>query len=78
MSGNQDAWVVRDAGGLGRALAHGRRTKGYTQAELADLAGINRQYLSDLERGQVTEQTERLLRLLRRLGLELTITPRDD
>lgn len=47
------------------------------QAELAELAGIHRSYLSDLERGRATQQTERLFRVLRRLGLEVVVRPRE-
>lgn len=76
MPANADTWTVRDSAGLGRAISQIRRRQGLTQADLADMAGINRQYVSEIERGRTTEQTERLLVLLRRLGMELTLTPK--
>ncbi len=79
MSGKQDAagsgqtWVVRDPEVLGEVIRAGRDARGLTQAELADAAGLHRSYLSNLERGVATDQTERLFRVLRRLGLEVRI-----
>ena len=71
------SWPARDAASLGRVIANARRKSSLSQADLADAAGITRQYLSQLENGHSTEHTERLLRVLRRLGLELTVTEGD-
>lgn len=81
MSGSTDSserseWLVRGPTDLGAAIAHYRGEAGMTQADLALHAAMHRSYLSDLERGKATEQTERVLRVLRRLGLELVIRPR--
>lgn len=73
---DQDEWVVYDPVSLGRALAHYRAQAGLTQDQLAGLAGLHRPYLSGLEGGKKTEQTERLFRLLRRLDLEVVVRPR--
>lgn len=72
----RDEWVIRHPADLGRAMRHFRDRGGVTQAELADQVGIHRSYLSDLERGRSTEQTERAFRVLRRLGLEIVVRPR--
>lgn len=72
-----DEWVVRDPADLGRAIRHHRDEQHLLQQELAEQAGIHRSYLSDLERGKATAQTERLFRVLRRLGLEVTVRARD-
>ncbi|MGH9212140.1 MAG: helix-turn-helix domain-containing protein [Acidimicrobiales bacterium] len=58
---------------VGAAIRHYRHQVGLTQAELAERAGLNRTYLSDLERGKETEQVKRVLRLLRHMGLRMTI-----
>lgn len=58
---------------LGMAIRHIRHETGMSQAELANRCGIHASYLSELERGNVTEQTERILRILRRLGATLHI-----
>lgn len=78
MSGSADSseWLVRGPTDLGAAIAHYRGEAGMTQGDLARQAAIHRSYLSDLERGKATEQTERVLRVLRRLGLELVIRSR--
>jgi transcriptional regulator with XRE-family HTH domain len=49
--------------------------QGLDQQGLADAAGLHRSYLSDIERGKSTEQTDRLFRVLRRLGLEVVVRP---
>jgi HTH-type transcriptional regulator/antitoxin HipB len=71
-----ERWVVSDPEALGRAIRSFRDAQELTQAELAAQAGLHRSYLSDLERGRATEQTQRLFRVLRRLGLELEVRPR--
>jgi transcriptional regulator with XRE-family HTH domain len=68
-------WTVRDPQSLGRAIRHFRDLQGLDQQQLADSAGLNRTYLSDLEQGKSTEQTTRLFRVLRRLGLEVVVRP---
>ena len=69
------SWTVRDPQGLGRAIRHFRNLQGLDQRQLADAAGLNRTYLSDLEQGKATEQSTRLFRVLRRLGLEVVVRP---
>jgi len=73
---NADEWVVRDAKSLGAAIGANRRSKGLTQAELAESAALHRSYLSNLEQGKATEQTDRLFRVIRRLGLEVVVRKR--
>jgi transcriptional regulator with XRE-family HTH domain len=58
---------------LGQAVRHYRQKAGLTQAELAEHAGLNRTYLSALEQGHETEQLKRLLRVLRQLGVRMTL-----
>src|SRR5689334_10544405 len=78
MPGNHDPrdWVVRDPTALGHAIRHHRTSQGLGQEQLASAAGIHRSYLSDLEQGKATEQTARIFRVLRRLGLEIVVRPR--
>ena len=72
----RDEWVVFDPASLGAALRHFRQRAGLTQAALADKAGLHRPYLSHLEQGRSTAQTDRLFRVLRRLDLELVLRRR--
>jgi HTH-type transcriptional regulator/antitoxin HipB len=62
---------------LGAAIRHYRTEAGLTQAELAEMAGLHRTYLSDLERGKETEQLKRIFRLLRQLGVRMTLDKAD-
>ncbi|HEY8303893.1 MAG TPA: helix-turn-helix transcriptional regulator [Solirubrobacteraceae bacterium] len=58
---------------LGHAIRHYREQAGLTQAELAEQVGIDRSYLSRLEKGDGTEQLRRVIVLLRRLGVRATL-----
>ena len=63
---------------LAAAVREFRTLKGLSQVQLAALAGVNRQYVSDLERGHVVKQVDYLLRLLEHLGVEVTLTAEDE
>jgi HTH-type transcriptional regulator/antitoxin HipB len=62
---------------LGDAIRHYRLEASLTQAELAERVGVQRSYLSELESGKETEQVRRLFRILRELGLRITIDKAD-
>ena len=68
---------IYTAASLGAAIKHYRDEAGLSQAELAARSGLNRTYLSDLERGKETEQLRRLLRVLRQLGVRMTLQKAD-
>jgi HTH-type transcriptional regulator/antitoxin HipB len=61
------------AASVGPAIRRYREEAGLTQAQLAELAGLNRTYLSDLEQGKETEQVRRILRVLKLLGVRATL-----
>lgn len=65
------------AASVGAAIRYYREEVGLTQEELASLAGLNRSYLSELERGRETEQMRRILRLLKLLGVRATLRKAD-
>src|SRR5258707_13492050 len=62
---------------LGAAIRHFRLQSGLSQAELAERTGLNRTYLSDLERGRETEPVRRSLRVLKELGVRMALERRD-
>ena len=62
---------------IGAAIRHYRQQAGLSQAELAERTGLHRSYLSDLERGRETEQVKRILRVLRQLGVRMTLEKAD-
>jgi transcriptional regulator with XRE-family HTH domain len=62
---------------LGQAIRHYRLQAGLTQADLAEMTGLQRSYLSELETGKETKQLQRLLRVLRQLGVRMTLDEAD-
>ncbi|MGH9127510.1 MAG: helix-turn-helix transcriptional regulator [Acidimicrobiales bacterium] len=68
---------IYSAASLGDAIRHYRTEAGLTQARLAEAIGLQRSYLSELERGKETEQLRRILRLLRHLGVRMTLDKAD-
>jgi HTH-type transcriptional regulator / antitoxin HipB len=67
-------WTIRAPEDFGRTIADLRALRGLTQEELARQAGVSRNYLAQLERGLTVALLDRVLRLLRRLGAEVTVT----
>lgn len=57
---------------LGAAIRHFRREAGLTQAELAERTGLHRSYLSELEQGHHARQVERILAVLKAVGVRLS------
>ncbi len=68
---------IYTAASLGAAIRHYRLQSGLSQAEMAERAGLNRTYLSDLEQGKETEQVKRILRVLKQLGVRMTLERAD-
>lgn len=73
----EGAFRVYTAASLGAAIRHYRAQEGLTQAELAERSGLNRTYLSDVERGHETEQLKRVLRVLVELGVRMPLDRAD-
>ena len=67
-------FLVRSAGDLGRALQQARLASGMTQEELSEATGVDRTYLARMESGLSVLLLERLMRLLRYTGAEVTVT----
>jgi transcriptional regulator with XRE-family HTH domain len=74
---SRDPFRVYSAASLGEAIRHYRTAAGLTQAQLAEMAGLQRSYLSELEGGKETEQLKRILRTLRQLGVRMTLDEAD-
>lgn len=67
-------WVVRSGADLGRAIADARNLARITQADLGAAADLARSYVAQIESGRTSSLIEHQLRLLRRLGAEVTVT----
>ena len=59
-------------------LVETRKAKGFTQAQLAEAAGLRQPAVARLERMKATPQIDTLFRLLIPLGYKLAIVPRDE
>ncbi len=75
--GSSQPFRLYSAASVGPAIRQYREAAGLTQAQLADMAGLHRSYLSELERGSETEQLRRTLRVLKLLGVRATLHKAD-
>jgi transcriptional regulator with XRE-family HTH domain len=70
---DEQPYRVYTGASLGPAIRHFRREADLTQTELADLVGLTPTYLSRLETGQGTEELRRIVRILKQLGVRMTL-----
>lgn len=70
--------TVRSAAELGAEIRKRRKELGYTQAFLAEYAGISASFLSDLENGKETVQVNKLMKVVSLLGMDLMIAARGE
>jgi transcriptional regulator with XRE-family HTH domain len=70
-------YLVTTARDLGAALKHFRTAAGVTQTDAAEAMGIGQPYLSSLEGGKFGSSLTRALRLLRFVGCEVVVRPRE-
>jgi HTH-type transcriptional regulator/antitoxin HipB len=68
--------TIRKTSDLGEYVALRRKAKNYTQQEFADLAGVGRRFLSELESGKPTAQIGKVLQVLSALGTDLKVEAR--
>ncbi|MHB8246489.1 MAG: helix-turn-helix domain-containing protein [Acidimicrobiales bacterium] len=66
-------WRASNTTELGAALAKLREHAQLRQEDLADLAGLRREYISRMESGLATEQLKNLFAVLRSLHYELAL-----
>lgn len=61
--------AITDPQSLGAAIRQARGTRGWTQAQLAERAGVSRAFVLDLERGaRARAELFRVLAVVRALG----------
>lgn len=58
---------------LGGRIRKERRDQGLSQTELAELAGVSLNFLSQLESGKSTVRMDKLLQVMGTLGLEFRV-----
>jgi HTH-type transcriptional regulator / antitoxin HipB len=69
--------IVSDSTRAGQVLRAHRRELGLTQDEVADLIGVNRRVIGELERGKGSVRLEIALNVARVLGIDVDLRPRD-
>jgi transcriptional regulator with XRE-family HTH domain len=74
---DEQPYRVYTGASVGSAIRHFRRQEGMTQAELADQVGLTPTYLSRLENGEGTEELRRVIRILKQLGVRMTLQHAD-
>jgi predicted transcriptional regulator len=77
MAMQREEFLVVTARGLGAALKHFRTKAGVTQVNAAEAMGIGQPYLSSLEGGKFGSSLTQVLRLLRFVGCEVIVRPRE-
>lgn len=68
--------LVRTAEDVAAAIRELRLERGATQEDLADWVGAHRNYIGQLERGEMSTQLVRLLDVLSYLGVDVELVPR--
>ena len=63
---------------LGRAIRARRKELGYTQAFLADYAGVSASFLSELENGKETIQVGKMMEVISLLGMDIKMSRRGE
>jgi DNA-binding XRE family transcriptional regulator len=77
MAIRSEEYLVTTARDLGAALKFFRTAAGVTQVDAAEAMGIGQPYLSELEGGKFGSSLTHALRLLRFVGCEVIIRPRE-
>ncbi len=77
MAIRNDEYLVITARDLGASLKHFRTMAGVTQTDAAEAMGIGQPYLSSLEGGRFGGSLTHALRLLRFVGCEVVVRPRE-
>ena len=70
--------TIPDMQALGRAIRDRRRELGYTQAFLAEYAGISASFLSELENGKETIQAGKMMEIIALLGMDVCVSKRGE
>ena len=69
---------LQDMKSLGKAIRKRRKELGYTQAFLADYAGVSASFLSELENGKETIQAGKMMEIISLLGMDICIRRRGE
>ncbi len=65
--------LITSSESIGASIRSKRKLMGLTQLDAAGLCGVGERFLSELERGKATAELGKVLQVLNRLGLHLTL-----
>lgn len=68
--------IITSISQLGWIIRGYRKELGVRQDEAASLAGVGTRFLSELERGKETAEVGKVLQVLQRMGLDVSVVPR--
>jgi len=68
--------TIRDAKGLGNAIARKRKSLGLSQAQLGAKVGVQQKNISIIERGHPGAKISTILEIASMLGLEIVVMER--
>ena len=69
------AFQIENTAALGRMVRQVRTGMGLTQPDLAMTAGVGLRFIVEVEKGKPTAQIGKVLRVLRTLGIVVTLVP---
>jgi y4mF family transcriptional regulator len=61
---------------IGKLIQTERKRQGIRQQDLADLSGVSWHFLSNLENGKTTVESQKILLVLRSLGIKIEMKTR--
>ncbi len=67
---------ITDVEELGQCVRAQRKAQGATQTDFAALCGVGVRFISELENGKSTMELGKVLKVLKCLGLEVSVQPR--
>lgn len=63
---------LNDVVDLGKAIRKARKARGLTQQSFADLAGVGRRFISELEKGKKTLEIGKVLHVAKAVGIQIS------
>lgn len=69
---------VASAAEIGACIRHARKQAGATLVDAAGLSGVGTRFFLEVEHGKETAELGKVLQVLHRLGLDVTIRPRGE
>lgn len=65
--------IINSVNDIGNLVKETRKKQNFTQVELAQVSNVGTRFLSDLENGKPTCEIEKVLKVLKNLGIKLEV-----